>query len=186
VSTDAPEGEDATPDEPVPAAPTTAPEDLPAPGVMLAKEEQYGYMVAGAVGVIVIILGVSRQIHDSHSDSLAFAGLGVAAAIALAYAAHRRRRIFAAIISIVGGLALSGFTPLNFIFLAYGGYLMFLQSRAQKKLTRAGIRRTRPPKAGRDGSTKGRRGAEPPVTNRPKANRRYTPPKNSKTTKRTR
>jgi hypothetical protein len=187
VSTADPEGQDSAPDPASEAAPSPSSADLPAPGVMLAKEQQTGYLTAGAVGVIVVILGVSRQIHNSHSDALATAALGVAGAVALAYAVHRGKRIFAAIVSIVGGLALSGFFPLNFIFLAYGGYLMFLQSRAQKRLNKAGVRRTRPPpKTRKDGTTRGRRGAPPPATNRPKANRRYTPPKNARTTKRTR
>jgi hypothetical protein len=187
VSPADPEGQDSAPDTSSEAAPSPSSGDLAAPGVMLAKEQQTGYMTAGAVGVIVIILGITRQVHNSHSDSLLAAGVGVAGAIALAYAVHRGRRIFAAIVSIVGGLALSGFFPLNFIFLAYGGYLMFLQSRAQKKLNKAGVRRTRPPpRTRKDGTTRGRRGEPPPATNRPKANRRYTPPKSAKTTKRTR
>jgi hypothetical protein len=184
VSPADPEGQDSASDTSGEAVPSA---DLAAPGVMLAKEQQTGYMTAGAVGVIVIILGVTRQIHNSHSDALLAAGVGVAGAIALAYAVHRGRRIFAAIVSIVGGLALSGFFPLNFIFLAYGGYLMFLQSRAQKKLNKAGVRRTRPPpRTRKDGTTRGRRGEPPPATNRPKANSRYTPPKSARTTKRTR
>ena len=181
-----PDGQDSTPDPTREAAPPRAPEELPVPGVMLPKEQQTGYVIAGAVGVLVIILGISRQIHNSHSTALLSAGLGVAGAAALAFAAHRGRRIFTAIISIVGGLALSVFFPLNFVFLLYGAYIMFKQSQAQKKLNKAGVRRTRAPKAGRDAPARGRRGAETPASNRPKANRRYTPPKNSGTTKRTR
>ena len=97
--------------------------------------------------------------------------------------------MFAAIISVVGGLALSGFFPLNFIYLFYGGWLMFKQSQAQKKLNKAGVRRTRPPRT--RGETPASRRAQKrsgPADNRPKANSRYTPPKSSraKTTKRTR
>jgi hypothetical protein len=153
---------------------------------MPPKEQQTGYLIAASVGVLVIILGVSRQIHNSHSNALLSAALAVAGAAALAFAVHRGRRIFTAVISIVGGLALSVFFPLNFAFLGYGAYIMFKQSQAQKKLNKAGLGRTRTSKAGRGASARGRRGAEAAATDRPKANRRYTPPKSSKTTKRAR
>jgi len=186
VSAEDPEGQDSAPEAASETARPPSAAELPAAGVMLAKEKQTGYLIAGAVGALVIIIGISRQIHNSHSSALLSAALGVAGAAALAFAAYRGKRIFTAIISIVGGLALSVFFPLNFVFLLYGAYIMFKQSQAQKKLNKAGVRRTRPAKARRDATTRGRRGADAPVTNRPKANRRYTPPKSSKTTKRSR
>jgi hypothetical protein len=180
------DGEDVAPDEPVGVE---APVALPPPGQMLEKEQQTGFLVAGAIGVIVLILGITRQVHDSHSNSLLAAGAGVVAAAAMAYAAHRRKRMFAAIISVIGGLVLSAFFPLNFVFLLYGGWLMFKQSQAQKKLNKSGVRRTRPPRT--RGETPASRRAQrrnAPADNRPKANRRYTPPKStgSRTTKRSR
>jgi hypothetical protein len=149
---------------------------------MLPKEQQTGYMVAVVIGVLVVAIGVWRQTHSNATGSLGLAALGVAAAGAMAFAAYRGRRLFAAIISVVGGLALSGFFPLNFVFLFYGGYLMFKQSQAQKKLNKAGVRRTRPPRT--RGETPASRRAQrrnAPADNRPKANRRYTPPKSSRT-----
>jgi hypothetical protein len=179
--TDNPEGEDSTPPEPAAAA--SAPADLPPAGLMLAKEQQTGYLVAGAIAVLVVVIGVWRQTHG-RSGSLATAALGLAAAAAMAFASYRGRRMFAAIIAVVGGLALTSFFPLNFMFLFYGAYLMFKQSQAQKKLNKAGIRRQ--PRARADPSSRRGRGRAAPADNRPKANSRYTPPKRSKTTKRSR
>jgi hypothetical protein len=182
VTADNQEGQDSVqPDRP------TAPADLPDPRVMLPKEQQTGYLVTVTIGVLVVVISVWRQTHHGSSSSLLAAALGVAAAGAMAFAAYRGRRMFAAIISILGGLALSGFFPLNFVFLLYGGYLMFKQSQAQKKLNKAGVRRTRPSRArGETPARRRARGRDAPADNRPKANRRYTPPKSSRTTKRTR
>jgi hypothetical protein len=184
VTVDNPDGEDSVERE----QPST-PEELPAPGVMLPKEQQTGYLVAISIGILVVVIGIWRQTHSNATGSLGTAALGVAAAGAMAYAARRGKRLFAAIISIVGGLALTGYFPLNFIFLAYGAYLMFKQSQAQKKLNKSGVRRTRPPRT--RGETPASRRAQrrnAPADNRPKANRRYTPPKStgSRTTKRSR
>jgi hypothetical protein len=176
VTADNPDGEDSVEQEH-----PSAPEELPAPGVMLPKEQQTGYLVAIAIGILVLVIGIWRQTHSDATGSLGTAALGVAAAGAMAYAARRGKRLFAAIISIVGGLALTGYFPLNFIFLGYGAYLMFKQSQAQKKLNKAGIRRTRTPRTrGETPARRKARGRDEAASNRPKANRRYTPPKSTK------
>jgi hypothetical protein len=159
------------------AAPTARPEDPPPPNTMLPKEQQTGYLVAVAVVAWVGAAGVSRVVAG-HNEYILLSVLGLAGAGAIFYSARRGRRIFGAIVSILAGLAVSGFFPLNFACLIYGGYLMLKQSSAQKKYNLAHPRGARKQRD-RSGQPDTRRGRnrQPEPTNRPQASRRYTPPK---------
>jgi hypothetical protein len=153
-------------------------EDPPPPNEMLPKEQRLGYMVAAAVVAWVLSAGGGRIVQGK-TAYIPLTLLGLAAAGAIFYAARRGRRMFGAIVSVVAGLAVSGFFPLNFGCLIYGGYLMVLQNKAQKKYAQvhprgAGKSRNRTDQAA------GRKGRDQPSTNRPQANRRYTPPKSTK------
>jgi hypothetical protein len=159
------------------AAATQRPEDLPPPNIMLPKEQQYGYLLAAAVVAWVGGVGVVRAVQG-HTEYILWSALGLAGAGAIFYAARRGRRIFGAIVAIIGGITLSGFSPLNFAPLIYGGYLMLKQSSAQKKYNLAHPRGARKARD-RSGQPDARRGRnrQPEPTNRPQASRRYTPPK---------
>jgi hypothetical protein len=153
-------------------------EDLPPPNQMLPKEQRTGYMVAAAVVAWVLSAGGTRVVQGK-TAYIPLTLLGLAAAAAIFYAARRGRRMFGAIVSVVAGLAVSGFFPLNFACLIYGGYLMLRQSQAQKKYNQTHPRGARKPR-NRTDQPASRKGRDQPATNRPPASRRYTPPKTTK------
>ncbi len=165
-------------------------QELPPPNEMLPKEQQIGYLLAALVVAWVGAAGGSRVVQGK-STYILLTVLGLAAAGAIVYATRRGRRMLSAIVAVVAGLAVSGFFPLNFACLVFGGYLMLRQSQAQKKYNQIHPRQPRQARE-RGGFSEGRgagrragrgsRSPEPP-SNRPQASRRYTPPK-SKTNRR--
>jgi hypothetical protein len=166
-----------------PAAVDEPAEVLP-PGQMVGREQQYGYLVALMVVAFVGGIGGPKLVHDTTWLLLSLLGLAAAAGIALA--ARTGKRMLTSIVAVVAGLAVSGFSPLNFVCLIYGGFLMFRHSAAQKKYNQVHPRQPRQARQpGQPRPTRGRRSARDAAieAGRPSANRRYTPPK-AKTTRR--
>jgi hypothetical protein len=151
---------------------------------MVGREQQYGYLVALMVVAFVGGIGGPKLVHDTTWLLLSLLGLAAAAGIALA--ARTGKRMLTSIVAVVAGLAVSGFSPLNFVCLIYGGFLMFRHSAAQKKYNQVHPRQPRQARQpGQARPTRGRRSARDAAIDagRPSANRRYTPPK-AKTTRR--
>jgi hypothetical protein len=159
---------------------TPADDALPEPGRMLPREKQAGYGVAlllvaatGAIGGAKVVQGYSGK-----TNYVLLTILGVAAAAAVAGAAYRGRRLVAAFVTVLAGLAVTSFGVVSYACLIFAGYLMFRHSQDQKKLNRLRPRQARQPRSGKSRrSTKAEEPATGPAGRRPTANRRYTPPK---------
>jgi hypothetical protein len=183
VPADRSEAEDETGPEPSDAGAnvgTDATDATPSPTRMLRIEQQVGWMLVAVMAAGVAGSWASDVIKgDSKAISLAAIGLGLTAV--LAAAVWYGRRLIAAFAGMAAGLApvKTGYVVVSFACLAYGGYLMFRNTFAQRKAAMA--RPRRPPRAARTRSGKAAAGAAAAAAadgaRRPSANRRYTPPK---------
>lgn len=157
-----------------------------------ALERNIGLGLA-AVGVLVAIAGRASDVFDSnakdHSTALPLVLVGVAASVLLAVAARYGRRVITAFAAILPGYfivpARSSLAYVQFVFLAYAGWLMVKASNeasrsAAERRKQQGPRLTAAERA--EARRAARNGSAPPPTGRstPKASKRYTPPKPQK------
>jgi hypothetical protein len=148
------------------------------PTRMVGREQQIGYIVAG----LGVVLGVA--VAATGSNPL-LGLLGAVGAAGLAVSVRFGHRVVSAFVAILAGFVFT--IPANFVFLGYGGYLMFRSSRAQAKLNASRPRltpqqRRQAREARRAGKTSKSTGATGATTTGPaprptSPNRRYTPPK---------
>ena len=166
----------------------------PAPGLMDRRELLLGWILAGAMAIAVAISWTPDAVHGNGRAVSGAIGLGLTAI--LAAAVWFGRRLITAFAAMATGVApvspastsavKTAFGTLSLLSLLFGGFLLFRNTFAQRKLAMARPRRPRPPRPAR-GSRRAR-AAAPVATEgarRPSANRRYTPPK-AKTPRRSR
>jgi hypothetical protein len=185
--------------EPAPADAEAETEDSPvaagpAPGLMDRREQLLGWILAGAVAIAVVTSWTPDVVHGNGRAVSGAIGLGLTAI--LAAAVWFGRRLITAFAAMATGVApvspastsaiKTSFGTLSLLSLLFGGFLLFRNTLAQRKLAMARPRRprstrtrtrTRASKAGADASVAAN------GVRRPSANRRYTPPK-SKTPRR--
>jgi hypothetical protein len=140
------------------------------PSRMTAREQQIGFAVAALGGVVAVAVAVAN-------GEPILAALAGVAAVGLGISSRYGQRIVTAFVAILGGFAFV--VPANFVFLGFGGYLMWRSSRAQAKLRASQPRLTpaqrREAKEARQAAKRGE--TAPAAAKRPSQNRRYTPPK---------
>jgi hypothetical protein len=157
-----------------------ADQPLPEPGRMLPREKQAGYGVALFLVAATGAIGGSKVIQGYHGKTnyTLYTILGIVAALAIAGAVYRGRRMITAFVTVLAGLAVASFGAVSYICLIYAGYVMFRHSQDQKKLNKLVPRGSRPTRSSRSRrSAKAEEPATGPAGRRPTANRRYTPPK---------
>jgi hypothetical protein len=174
-----------------------APEGAPTPGRMTPKEQRIGWALAAVVAAAVLIAWIPDTVAKDNQ------GVGIAAGLAfaalLAGAVWYGRRVITSFASILAGFtppprhgsmkALFVYVPL--LSLIYGGLLFIRHTKARKKALALQPRRS--PSEAREARAKARAAARTGTrpargrgrsgsaastpSDRPAANRRYTPPK---------
>lgn len=152
--------------------------ELPRPTRMLRLEQQIGYVMAGVSLATSVTLGARL-----HNTLLTVAG--VLGTIVFLIAVRRGHRIFTALAGFLCALAISTYFPIEIAMLIYSGYLMMRTSNAQGKLRRSQPQMSRAERQEANAAriaakrvSRNKRAAQPaPVSNKPPANSRYTPPK---------
>jgi hypothetical protein len=157
----------------------------PSPTRMVRLEQQVGWMVVAGTAAAVVYAWFGGPVNGKAVPFSAIA-LGLVMTAALGAAVWYGRRLIAAFAAMAAGAVIS-YSLISIFCLAFGGFLLFRNTLAQRKLAMA--RPRRPPRAARSRSSKAAAAAssssssEADGVRRPSANRRYTPPK-SKTPRR--
>lgn len=169
--------------------------------IISRREQVFGYLLAvyAAAGFLVVwipILGHSSNKH--HSSAAADLAIGLGMAVVLAATARWGRAYFLGAASLLVGLGpWNTASLLGFPALGLGGWMLFRTSRSAgeaRRAARASAGPSRPQRGGsssskaaarsRSGTVRGSRRSggrrnqtQGPVSNRPAASKRYTPPK---------
>jgi hypothetical protein len=181
--------------DPEPASPEledsgVAVDPAPRPTQMDRREQLLGWTLAGVVAVAVAISWAPDAVRGNGKAVSGAIALGMTAV--LAAAVRYGRRIFAAFASMAMATVVTtppasssavktGVGTLSLLGLLFGGFLLFRNTVAQRKVAMARPRRPRrPPRAARARTARGGEAgasAAAEAARRPSANRRYTPPK---------
>jgi hypothetical protein len=176
-----------TADAPAPAGDSRA--ETPAKPTRMTRSERQAGVVIAVVMIASVVFSWAGDTFAGDSKAVAVAAIGLGLTALLAVAVWYGHRVIGCFAAIMAGLApmKPAFSYLPFVSLAFGGYLMFRTSQAQKKVAAARPRRSTAPRSRRSGGTKaGPRSAKEAsaaptsgtaAVRRPSANRRYTPPK---------
>jgi hypothetical protein len=155
--------------------------ELANPTRMLASEQQFGYLLAAALGGVTVASHVSAAVGGD-GKAAALMALGLALAGVMAGAVRYGQRIITSFSAVIGGFAplAKSYVGVSFLCLLYGAWLMWKASRAQQRARAAGLapaRRTRRRGTAGEGAGGGAAAGRGPGGRGPTANRRYTPPK---------
>jgi hypothetical protein len=159
----------------------TAGDPAPKPTRMLRFERQIGAVVAGVL-IAGVVASWAGDIAAGKSQALAYGAIGLALAAVLAAAIRYGHRVITSFASLAAGVTplAKSLTYISIAALGYGTWLMFRSSRAQAQ-ARAASGTRRPPRQRRQQRGKDATRGGDDAGRRPKANRRYTPPKTKKT-----
>jgi hypothetical protein len=160
--------------------------DTPAkPTRMTRSERQAGVAITGVM-VAAVALSWAGDAFGGDSKAIAEAAIGLGLTALLGAAVWYGQRIITCFAAIMAGLApmKPAFVYLPFVALAFGGYLMFRTSQAQKKAAVARPRRPPRQRGAKAGPRSAKEAASGDAVRRPTANRRYTPPKSKGGTRR--
>jgi len=155
------------------------------PTAMVRWEYQVGYLVAGiaaAGGVTVVTSGHSVKYAGDLFSAATFGILVIAAALLLAAAVHHGHRLLAAMVGIPS-LLLTRYLPIEVAVMVLVILLVMRTSNAQSRARRGIPRKTSAERRAAEEARiaakklKHKTPAAPGASNKPAANRRYTPPK---------
>lgn len=192
--------------EPSPSPQPSQAKSLPNPArvtqaIITRREQLFGYLLAAYAAVGFLAIWVPILEHSSakhHSSAVTDLAIGLGMAIVLAATARWGRAYFLGAAALLVGLGpWNTASVLGFPAIGLGGWMLFRTSKSAgdaRRAARAAGGNTRPQRSSRaarnsaarsrSGTVQGSRrsggkrtGAQGPVSNRPTASKRYTPPK---------